>query len=592
MTDDRPVMDRELFIPSKWFEANQKEVAWWGSCTDTYDEEMKQQEFAKIMGIEADYVVNGSGYKWPPYNLQGKSVLDIGGGPVSLLLKCVNGGRAVVVDPGTWPPWVLGRYDAADIEYEKEHGETYETDFVFDEVWIYNTLQHVVDPAALVATAKRLGRKIRVCEWVGTGTDDLHLHDLTELSLNDLFGVRGRVVELGWERYVPNVWTGSWSAEVSVVSTSPTFHVLGLAHTKTTRDYMSCAYTQKVLKLIPMLTGMGYEVIHYGAEGSKVPTTHVDVITDLEQQSVYGNYDWRREFFRHDPKDAAYATFNENAAAAINDRKTEGDILLVTFGNYQKPVTDAVGLHFTVESGIGYEGVYTNYRIFESYSWMHHVYGLLHQKQGSWYDAVIPNYFDLDDFTHRDRDEKEDYFLFMGRLSDVKGLRVAVEVARELGIEIRIAGQGEHETFMLEGANVKYLGSIGPKERDEQMGHAKAVFVPTFYIEPFGGVAVEAQLCGTPVITTDWGVFSETVLHGVTGYRCRTFDDFVFAARNIDKISPNDCRGYAEANYSMQRVAPMYKEYFTKLMDLNSPEGWYLLRDDRTELDWLKRSYP
>jgi glycosyltransferase involved in cell wall biosynthesis len=120
------------------------------------------------------------------------------------------------------------------------------------------------------------------------------------------------------------------------------------------------------------------------------------------------------------------------------------------------------------------------------------------------------------------------------------------------------------------------------------MSGAKAVFVPTLYIEPFGGVNVEAMFCGTPAITTDFGGFTETVQHGKTGYRCHTMDDFVWAAKNVDRLDPYYIRDYAVNNYSMDRVSLMYDEYFSKLMDLYR-NGWYELHPERTELDWLRR---
>ena len=78
-----------------WQEAQRWELGWWGDCTNTYGEEEKQLLYASRMGLKSFH--NGKS----PYNfdLDGMSILDIGGGPVSLLLKCINFRKAKVVDP-------------------------------------------------------------------------------------------------------------------------------------------------------------------------------------------------------------------------------------------------------------------------------------------------------------------------------------------------------------------------------------------------------------------------------------------------------------------------------------------------------------
>jgi glycosyltransferase involved in cell wall biosynthesis len=373
------------------------------------------------------------------------------------------------------------------------------------------------------------------------------------------------------------------------------FHLLGLAHIPTHREISPCAYTQKVVKLAAMLKSLRHTVIFYGGEGSEVDCDEfVRVISAAEREACYGQYDWQREFFRHDGHDAAHQTFSRNAVREILSRCRERDFLLCPMGNYNKPVADAMppGV-MVVESGIGYTGVFAQFKVFESYAWMHYVYGLSNQADGNWYDGVIPNYFAPGDFPYQET--KEDYFLFIGRLIRRKGLDVAVQVTRELGARLIVAGQGSlvnsDEGLEIADPHVEHVGTVGPAQRAELLGKARAVFVPTYYIEPFGGVAVESQLCGTPVITTDWGAFAETVLHGVTGFRCRTFDDFLWAAGNVHRLSPRDCRHWALGNYSMERIRWMYQEYFGKLHDLWG-SGWYECHPTRRNLDWLRKWQP
>ena len=571
-----------------WERAQTEEEAFWGTCVDTSDEEYKQRQYATLMGI--DCYKEAQGLRAERYNLRGRSVLDLGGGPVSLLLKCENRGRSVVVDPATFPGWVAGRYAAAGIEYVRQPAESVDIGATFDEVWIYNVLQHVQNPQAVIETAKKHAGIVRVFEWVDIPADIKHPHVLTRQGLDEWLGCRGRVDVTDWHPY-----RNAYTAVIQGEHIEPLrFHLLGLPHIPTHREFQNCAYTQKIVKLARMLTELGHDVTFYGGEGSDVMCREsVPILSEAERIACYGEYDWRKGFFREgNGEDAAHLAFNANAIREIGARKQGGDFLLCPMGLHDKPIADAIGgdMH-VVESGIGYSGIFANKRVFESYAWMHHLYGRTGQDDGGWYDAVIPNYFDPADFPYQA--DKGDYVLYIGRLIRRKGLDIAAQVTKALGLPLIVAGQGElvnpNEGLAITDSHVTHVGSVGPEERARLMGGARCVMAPTYYLEPFGGVAVEAQLCGTPVITSDWGAFPETVKHGVTGYRCRTFEQFCWGVSNADTLRPEDCRAWAEGNYSMARVGLMYDEYFHMLADVGMAGGWYERHDDRRQLDWLRK---
>ena len=83
------------------------------------------------------------------------------------------------------------------------------------------------------------------------------------------------------------------------------------------------------------------------------------------------------------------------------------------------------------------------------------------------------------------------------------------------------------------------------------MKNAIATFVPSQYLEPFGGVHIESLLSGTPVITSDAGVFPETVQQGFNGFRCNTLGEYVEAGRLVNKLNRKDCYDWATKNFSL-----------------------------------------
>lgn len=367
-----------------------------------------------------------------------------------------------------------------------------------------------------------------------------------------------------------------------------TFHCLGIPHTVTSKEFNACAYTMKILKFAKMMTNRGHTVIHYGHEDSDLQCSeHVTVLTNDDFKISYGSHDWRKTFFKFDTNDHAYRKFYDNAIREISKRKRSNEFILPFWGSGVRPICDAHQDLICVEPGIGYAGGHwARWKVWESYAIYHAYCGLKNvgQCNQDWYDVVIPNYFDVEDFDFVSK--KEDYFLYLGRVYNGKGVDVAIQATERAGVKLVIAGQKE-EGYKLPD-HVEYVGYADVPTRKKLMSNAKASFLPSMYVEPFGGVQIENLLSGTPTITTDWGSFAENNLHGITGYRCRTMGDFVDAVKNIDRIKPHDCRAFGE-NFTLQAVAPMYEKYFNDVMDVYTGKGWYA---DGNNINAMTRFYP
>lgn len=169
------------------------ETAWWGDVANTFHEEQKQLAYAQRMGL---YATLNCAHP-PTFDIGGRSVIDIGGGPVSLLLKCVNRGRAVVADPAQFPPWVEERYGQCGIEYWRTEGESDTlTGYSFDDAWIYNVLQHTVDPEKVIANARGLAKTIRLFEWIEVDPYPGHPHRLERETLDEWLGSPGFAAQI------------------------------------------------------------------------------------------------------------------------------------------------------------------------------------------------------------------------------------------------------------------------------------------------------------------------------------------------------------------------------------------------------------
>jgi len=350
-------------------------------------------------------------------------------------------------------------------------------------------------------------------------------------------------------------------------------HLLALPNVQTTRAYSLDGFCTATINFAKLLKELGHEVILYASEENEAPCDElVTVITKEEQESLLSATTNAKGELDPTPYQYAYIEkwsplwqlANSRIIKEIAKRKQPRDFICSIGGESQSPVANAHYEMIFVEYSIGYNGSFGNYRVFESEAFKHVSYGAQGIGDGRFFDDVIPCFYDEKEFPYLNRPQKEPFALYVGRLIPRKGVEIACRVcaADNANIPLKIIGHGD-QSLVTHGA--EYLGALSVEERNKWMARASVVFTPTLYLEPFNQVAVEAQLCGTPVIATPWGGFTETIEEGFTGFRCHYLGEFVEAVGKCRKLSPSYIRARAIRKYSIHHVKHQYQRYFDRL---------------------------
>jgi glycosyltransferase involved in cell wall biosynthesis len=347
-----------------------------------------------------------------------------------------------------------------------------------------------------------------------------------------------------------------------------------------------------------MMKKQGFEVYHYGVETSDVDVTeNVELLTKKEWYLLR-----QVSYQRMHPELTDIEVENK-----VNDKKTfyddfaQIDTLIYEEFNrrlrthlikhYRSPTTDIVCLPYgkahdsaiqdlnvlSIETGIGYHDSYQKYRVFVSYCHLHTTIAL-EKKYCQHYWFVIPNYFNSADWPLNLHPDKKKIGFF-GRICDVKGCIIITEIAKCFpDIDFILCGQGDASPYMAKASNIIYKEPIHGLERGEYLKSLSVLLAPTIYAEPFGNVVVEAQLCGTPVITNDFGAFVENIEAFKTGYHCHTLADFCWAINMVldDKLDRYYIRERAMRLYDVDVVAKKFEYTFRSVLEMyNGNNGWY-----------------
>ncbi|AZQ66754.1 glycosyltransferase family 4 protein [Silicimonas algicola] len=192
---------------------------------------------------------------------------------------------------------------------------------------------------------------------------------------------------------------------------------------------------------------------------------------------------------------------------------------------------------------------------------------------GKWH--FVPNGVPLDVYDFRSEIAPDAPLVFLGRIEEIKGPHLAIEIARRTNSKLVIAGNvpAEHKKWYehhvaphIDGAQITYVGPVNDAQKNELLGRARALLMPILWEEPFGIVMTEAMACGTPVIGTRRGAVPEVVKDGVTGFVGETVDELVEALARLPTLDRACCRREVEVRYSNDAVVEAYLAIYRALL--------------------------
>jgi glycosyltransferase involved in cell wall biosynthesis len=169
------------------------------------------------------------------------------------------------------------------------------------------------------------------------------------------------------------------------------------------------------------------------------------------------------------------------------------------------------------------------------------------------------------------QEHKQDYVLWVGRITPEKGPHRAIAAARMAGVPLVLAGviQPGQQAFFdreiaphIDGSQVRFLGEIRGSEKRSVFADARALLMPIRWDEPFGMVMVEALACGTPVISFAEGAANELVLSGSTGFLVPDEPAMAGAIGLLGQIEPRACRAWVAENCDADVVAEAYEDCY------------------------------
>jgi glycosyltransferase involved in cell wall biosynthesis len=191
------------------------------------------------------------------------------------------------------------------------------------------------------------------------------------------------------------------------------------------------------------------------------------------------------------------------------------------------------------------------------------------------YAATVYNAIDVNSHKFYPVSDNPPYLAFLGRMSPEKGPHLAIAIAKQVGLPLKMAGKVDEfnrkffETEvkpLIDGQQIQYLGEADHNMKNELMGRAIATLFPITWREPFGLVTIESMVAGTPVIAMNMGSMPEVIAHERTGFLCNNLEECVQAVSKIADIDRHTCRTYVENRFNVKNMTDGYEAAYHQVL--------------------------
>jgi glycosyltransferase involved in cell wall biosynthesis len=335
-------------------------------------------------------------------------------------------------------------------------------------------------------------------------------------------------------------------------------HVVGYPHTDVSAEYGLCGFSQKQKRFCRMMKLAGHRVTLYG--GIKTDAECDEFVPLVNEQEQVTVREWKHYIQPSwNPRHWVWVAFNERAARAIKERAKPNDPVFVLGGTIFKLLESLLPDQKVIENGIGYFGYALKHLIWESQAWKDLMFLSDKPLKPAKDDPIIWSFWDHNDFQ---QGTNLGYLLYLGRVTETKGVEDACEAAKRSGRPLKVIGHG-NKKLVTYG---EYLGEVSLARRNELIAGADAVICPARAPEAFGNIVPEAGFCGTRVISSKSGAFKETVVHGMTGWRCNGVDELVEGIQRLPLLADrNTIRKLTIDRFGLNAAYPKYEAYLKRI---------------------------